>query len=52
MLAQQTYILDEHVQDITLETWARWKDTIKIDLKETRCESVDYIRLVPDRDQC
>jgi hypothetical protein len=29
----------------------RWKINIKVDLKETGCEDVDWIQLAPDRDK-
>jgi hypothetical protein len=28
---------------------ARWEDNIKVDLKEIRCEGVDWIQLVKER---
>jgi hypothetical protein len=30
------------------EDWRRWNDNIKIDLKEIRCEDVEWIHLVLD----
>jgi hypothetical protein len=30
--------------------WRRWKDNIRIDLREIEWEGVDWIRLAQDRD--
>jgi hypothetical protein len=29
----------------------RWEDNIKMDLKEVRCEGMDWIHMAEDRDQ-
>ena len=30
----------------------RWEDNIKMDLKEVRCEDMDWIEVAQDRDRC
>jgi hypothetical protein len=32
-------------------TRRKWEDNIRMDLRETGCEGVDWIRLAQDRDQ-
>jgi hypothetical protein len=34
-----------------MQTWHRWEDNIKMDLKEIALEGVEWIHLAQDRDQ-
>jgi len=34
-----------------LETWCRWEDNIKMDLKEIGCEDMDRIHMAQERAQ-
>jgi hypothetical protein len=44
-------LIGELDREITWEPRGRWKDNIKIGLKETGCEDVDWIHLDQDRVQ-
>jgi hypothetical protein len=38
-------------QETNQETWCRWEDNIRMDLRETGWEGTDLIHLAQDRDQ-